>query len=559
MRELIDKLEVGIKEEFKKRGFGWLVWGLTIGFAVLNGVLNIFFGSRKDSKTKEKKVENKRIVKEKADDIQRGDIFKKENTPKNERPKPREEVTLITLLKNKGFAWFLFAVSFVLTFIENFLKMDTLVGGWHIVLYLITLLPLLYLSFTNQTKNRHLKWFFPALLVMIFDMFYYNNNFVQSVVPMVFYALVVLLYTTSMHNVHSLYQTLLPKLGWGFDVIDYLTAFLKNLFVREEHKPIYGRIALAILITLPFLGVFMALLFSADTNFGNFIESILSFDIEFNPKYILTVPLYLFAYLIFYIYMFSNIKERSHKGESKPLDTLIVGIFLGMINLLFITFISLQMPFLFGGEYLTEGTSIADFARDGFFQLMTVMGIVLLIFLFIMRRFKGEKITTLMLTGLLIETIMMGVVSIKKMYLYQSIKGATVMRYYVEWFDYFLLLILLLGIWFIIRKIEFSKLLNVTAILGMLSFTTIISLNVDAMVATNNIEKFKDNMDTLDKKALSNLSIDALPSVSKYKIIVDSNRTNTWYKEAERKECKGFAEYHIGYCRILKEYGEYFN
>lgn len=134
-------------------------------------------------------------------------------------------------------------------------------------------------------------------------------------------------------------------------------------------------------------------------------------------------------------------------------DLLIVTIFLGMINLLFATFLSVQIPFLVGASYLPEGTMLAEFAREGFFQLMMVMGIVTLIFLFIMRRFKGEKMLILFLSGLLIQTIVMGVVSLKKMYLYQSIKGATVLRYYVEWFDYFLIGILVMGIIFLIRKI----------------------------------------------------------------------------------------------------------
>ena len=553
MRALIDKLENGLKEEFKKRGFGWLIWGLTIGFIILNALLNIFFEKKKNIKIKEKKMDYSQ-----KNSILQTDTIKKEDVTQKTDSASKDEITLTAILEKKAFAWSIFGISFTLMFIDNFLKMETLIGGWHIILYLLTLAPLVYLSLTNQTKNRYIKWFFPALLIMIFDMFYYNNSLVQTVVPIVFYTLVALLYITSMHNLHSLYQTLIPMFRWNFDIADNLIAFLSNIFVREEHKAIYGRIALALLITIPFLGVFVALLFSADSNFSNLIEKILSIDITFDSKYILTVPLYLFGYLTFYLYMFSNQKERTLKPKTQPLDMLIVGIFLGMINLLFITFISLQIPFLLNETYLTQGVSISEFAREGFFQLMMVMGIVLLIFLFIMRRFKGEKTISIMLTGLTIETILMGVVSLKKMYLYQSLKGATVMRYYVEWFDYFLLLILLLGIWFIIKKVAFSKLLNLTALFGVLSFVIISSLNVDGMVASNNIQKFKDKEDFLDRIALKKLSIDALPSLYHHNITLDNNQTNTsWYVESKRKNCEGgFSEYHWGYCNILTMYGE---
>lgn len=179
----------------------------------------------------------------------------------------------------------------------------------------------------------------------------------------------------------------------------------------------------------------------------------MDFDFGFELRYLVTVPLSFLVYLILFIYGFSNAKERLTMQDTLLFDLLIVTIFLGMINLLFATFLSVQIPFLVGASYLPEGTMLAEFAREGFFQLMMVMGIVTLIFLFIMRRFKGEKMLILFLSGLLIQTIVMGVVSLKKMYLYQSIKGATVLRYYVEWFDYFLIGILVMGIIFLIRKI----------------------------------------------------------------------------------------------------------
>jgi len=227
---------------------------------------------------------------------------------------------------------------------------------------------------------------------------------------------------------------------------------------------------------------------------------------------------------------------------------LIVSIFLGMINLLFAMFVALQLRFLFGEPNIPTGMNLAEFAREGFFQLMMVMGIVLLIFLFIMRRFKGEKIALILLSGLLIQTIIMGIVSLKKMYLYQSIKGATVMRYYVEWFDYFLLTVLILGVLFLVRKLAFTKLLNIVSILGLLSFATVISVDIDYLVASHNIKKFGADSNELDKRAISHLSIDALPAVQDTDI-------NIIYYEYRKRDCSYISNYHYGYCSKLKKYG----
>jgi len=378
-------------------------------------------------------------------------------------------------------------------------------------------------------------------------MFYYNNDLVQHLLPIIFYLMVITLYLNSMQQVHSFYQTLIPIFSLPWRGVAYIRYFLENLLVKESDKRLYSRIFFAILITIPFLVVFVSLLFSADENFRGFLTQMFDFKLGFNMKYFFTVPLYFILYLLLFIYGSSNYKDRTETTETKSLDMLIVGIFLGMINLLFALFIMVQLPFLFGEPNLPAYTTLAEFAREGFFQLMMVMGIVILIFLFIMRRFKGEKLAKILLGGLLIETIVMGMVSLKKMYLYQSIKGATVMRYYVEWFDYFLLMVLALGLLFLIRKLAFTKLLNIVAILGLLSFGLVISLNVDGMVASHNIEKFKDKPNALDSEAISQLSIDALPAIQGTDIII---------RRYYFRDCSHLSQYHFGYCSKISKYGE---
>ena len=459
---------------------------------------------------------------------------------------PKEPIVLHPLLTVKSFAWFILVLSAVLMFIENFLKMDELVGGWHIVSYVLVLMPLGYMAFKKQLNNSHVKWFFPLFFIMIVDMFVYSNEMVQYVVPIIFYLLVMVLYITSMHKVHSFHQTLIPNsFPYGLGV-PHVGKFFENLFITSDDTGLYKRIGLALLITLPFLGVFMALLFSADENFATFLTGLVDFSFNFDIGYIWTVPWYLFFYLVLFIFTLSASKNRTSIAETNSFDMLIIGIFLGMINLLFLTFVLMQLPFLFGEAHLPAGINLASFAREGFFQLMMVMGLVMFIFIFIMRRFKGEKLSVFFLSMLLVQTIIMGFVSLKKMYLYQSIKGATVLRYYVEWFDYFLILVLLLGLVFLIRKIAFSKLLDGVSVLALVAFALIISLNVDGMVASHNIEKFKDKIIGLDKGAISRLSIDALPAIQGSDIII---------KVDKKRDCTKFADYHFGYCSKLNSYG----
>jgi hypothetical protein len=259
----------------------------------------------------------------------------------------------------------------------------------------------------------------------------------------------------------------------------------------------------------------------------------------------------LFFFLILFIYGFSNVTQKESLETGKSYDLLIIGIFLGMLNFIFAIFLLFQINYLFGGEtYLLEKSiNPADYARDGFFQLMWVMGIVTIIYLVVMSRYHGENLIGWLLSTLLFSTIIIGLSSLKKMYLYQSLKGATPLRYYVEWFDYLLLIILATGIFFIIRRINFAKLIDIILVMGIISFTIVSSINVDSLVASHNIEKFKNQPNLLDRNALSNLSVDALEALNK----TDINIIIYEY-EQDIRDCSKLSEYHYGYCTNAKLY-----
>lgn len=457
------------------------------------------------------------------------------------------ELNDINIFDNKRYSWGLLCICIFLMIIESFFlnKRVGIISSWNIVLYICSLIPLIVLIAEKRVENSYSKYLLPVFIIMIIDMFYYKNDMTQIILPIIFYILLFIVYLTSMHKVHSFYQSFIPTFKTRFNILDLVKNFLESLFFKKDDRKIYFRVAIALLITLPFLFVFLFLFFNADSSYGLFIKDIFSFKYNISMFTFLQVPGYLLFYLGFFIYCFSNNKTRRTIADPKSLDLLIVGIFLSMINLLFFTFLFFQFPYLFNFDKIPEGMSLAKFAREGFFQLMIVMLIVLSIFIFIMKRFKDEMLLSILLGGLILQTIIMGCISLKKMYLYQSVKGATVLRYYVEWFDYFLISILLLSLFILIKRISFNKLLNVVSILGILSFLTIISLNVESLVASHNIKKFKNNPLLLDVNAISELSIDILPVIQNTNIKLRTRYLN----------CTSFSTYHYGYCSKISKYG----
>jgi len=445
------------------------------------------------------------------------------------------------IFKLSSFSWYILLTAFVLTIIENFLKMPLLVGSWHIVSYLLLLAPLIYLSIKKRVKNRFTKYFIFAILILIFDTFYYNNSFVQIFVPIAIYLLIILLYLSSMHSIKNIYKTLIPSTSMPIFTLNYLKDFIDNIFTLKKDKAIYKRIILGVLATLPFVLIFTLLFTSADSLYSKFLSTIFTNNFNFSFSYLFSVPLYFTLYLSIFVYGLSNSTNSSSLSISKKIDSLIIGILLWSLNLLFLSFVALKIPFLLEGS-LPKSINIANFAREGFFELMLVMAIVSAIFLFIFRYDNSKKINFL-LALLLFQTIIIGIVSLKKIYLYHNLMGATVLRNYVEWFDYFLILILLFAILSTLKGFKYSTFLNFLIALATISFVAISSVNIDALVAKENILKFKNNPNKLDKKMLQELSIDALPVIKKYNIKLN-------YKNyfSNLRDCSSFKSYHLGYC-----------
>ena len=467
----------------------------------------------------------------------------------------KTEVNLHAFYSKTSFNFFILFVSLTLTFIHNFLKSNYFIGTWNILAYLLILAPLAWMFIKKELNNRYTKWFIPTIFILITDIFVYSNDFTQYFLPYIVYLLIFVLYMTSMQNVSSLYQTLIPRKAIPIQPIKNIITLTGSLLLYKEHKNIYNRIALALIITLPVAGLFLLLFMSADSNFKGFVTEIFKLKLKFGSLDLFWIAFYMIFFINFFLFSFSNKKDRKVFQTDKSFDPLIIGIFLGMLNLLFIMFLIFQINYLFGGEsYVKESAiNIAQFAREGFFQLMWVMGSVFIIFLFIMSRYHGEKNTAFLLSGLILSTMIIGFASLKKMHLYQSLKGATVLRYYVEWFDYFLLLILGLGIIFILKRIPYFKLLNVIVVFGLLSLTIVSSMNVDKMVASHNINKFGAMNNKLDKTAISQLSIDIWPVIKG----TDMNFTSSTYNSyIYNRDCSKFSEYHYGYCQLINKYPE---
>jgi len=106
----------------------------------------------------------------------------------------------------ENFSWILIvlAVSLLIAVIKNFAPVR-LVASWDIISYILLLVPLMQMIATKQIANPFVKWVVPFLLILIADVYYYNNNLTQEILPLLIYIIIGMLYAGSVQNMHYLF------------------------------------------------------------------------------------------------------------------------------------------------------------------------------------------------------------------------------------------------------------------------------------------------------------------------------------------------------------------
>jgi hypothetical protein len=191
---------------------------------------------------------------------------------------------------------------------------------------------------------------------------------------------------------------------------------------------------------------------------------------------------------------------------------------LAMLNLLFLTFVIVQFRYLFGGAALVEstlGVTYAEYAREGFFQLVTVACLVLpLLLLLDWLRKPGSAPTrfrflALVMIGLL-SVIMVS--AVYRMRLYQLEFGLTELRFYTTAFMLWLAVVLA---WFALTVLRGKR--N-RFVVGALTAALMVVLglhiaNPDAWIVRANARHAATSERSFDAAYAASLSADALPTL----------------------------------------------
>ncbi|NAS24330.1 DUF4173 domain-containing protein [Herbidospora sp. NEAU-GS84] len=299
-----------------------------------------------------------------------------------------------------------------------------------------------------------------------------------------------------------------------FPVPWFLGGPVRRILKRRSLLPVLVSLG----ITAILLAVFGVLFVSADAVFSSFARELFS-----APAWAGTLPVRIFLFVVFGVLAAAAIlvalrPVAEPRVDHAPLNlarTLWVIPLVG-VNLLFAAFVGVQISVLFGGSRRvleTAGLTFAEYARSGFFELITVSVFVLCIVAFCSVMIKGDRWIMATLLGLLCAlTLVILASALHRLGLYTAAYGFTRLRASVGatiwWIAAVFVLVLVGGL--VKRRAWLPKALVLLTAVSLMVFAV---WNPDAQVAETQVSV--RGVDRLDAHYLGRLSADAIPGLDR--------------------------------------------
>jgi hypothetical protein len=277
-----------------------------------------------------------------------------------------------------------------------------------------------------------------------------------------------------------------------------------------------------LLISIPILALFGALLTSADAAFQKLMTSFVNFSI---PDLLLHIFLIvMFGWPVAGYLRGLLAEKRPASGDSprapfKQFGIIEIGMPLALLDILFLLFVVVQFRYFFGGAahvQSTTGLAYSEYARRGFFELVAVAALVLPLLLachglldksnpkheFIFRVIAGAQVV-------LLFVIMAS--ALQRMRLYQQEYGMTELRLYTVAFMGWIATVFICFAFTVLRGrtagFAFASLLSGFAVAGIL-----LIMNPDAVIVKVNAARTTAEV-SFDTYYNSSLGADAVPAL----------------------------------------------
>ena len=282
-------------------------------------------------------------------------------------------------------------------------------------------------------------------------------------------------------------------------------------------------VARGVTIAVPLLFVFGALFVAADAVFENFVIEVFDIDLVeiFGHLFLIGFFAWTSAGLL-WLFLLSREPEgfSFRRPGAVSLGIVEIGIALGLLDLLFAAFVFVQVRYLFGGAetvVTSAGLTYAEYARRGFFELVTVTALALPVLLLAHWLLRGEERTHrrifVAFAGAMVGLLFVVVASaLYRMRLYTGEFGLTELRFYTTAFMFWISAVLL---WFLptVLRGRRDRFAFGALVTGFAAILIINAINPDALIARTNIARLEEGK-RFDAYYLTTLSADAAPVLS---------------------------------------------
>ena len=242
-------------------------------------------------------------------------------------------------------------------------------------------------------------------------------------------------------------------------------------------------------------------------------------NIFFSPNIVLVVVLMIIGFFGIYTFLSAlTLNNMPDWTKEKPRKNPMIAVtFISMITAVYLIFSIIQIVFLFtGGMILPKGYTYAEYAHQGFFQLLFLCIFNLILVLCCMAVFEMNKWLKMILLVFSACTYVIIASSAYRMILYISSYHLTFLRILVLWF-LALLVVLMAGVIRSILKKDFPLfrygMAVVTVFYLILSFS-----HFDYWIAKYNIAQMGAEISYYDMSYLCSLSTDAVPVLAELQL-----------------------------------------
>lgn len=334
----------------------------------------------------------------------------------------------------------------------------------------------------------------------------------------------------------------------------------KKAVDNTDKKHVIVCVAIGLVISIPLVCILLLLLGSADIVFYNLIRDLLTFQIDADlVSFVWDVVSAAFCCLVMFLFAYGafcycndpdavkNVDDMAAKKE-KGFDTYIAATISVLVCAIYLLFSGVQIFGLFMGRLkLPEGYTYAEYARSGFFQLVVVCLINIVLVLCILAYFETGTVLKAVLCVICGCTYIMEVSGLFRLLMYIRTYHLTFTRVLALWG----LLVIAVVMGGVICCIFRPKLQLFRYVLMTVSICWIIfsAAHPDYWIAKYNIA-MKETHKNVDTYYIQNhLSLDAVPALveANMNFIEEYGETNGQYKKWEIKEYREDTEGVLGF------------